>query len=252
MLLLQKIIKYTSRILLIVVSIIGINMVDDLDSQTTVAEDDDAIRVVAIGDSLTYGSGDPKRVGYIGRVHKQMMNTVGNHVVLDRYGVRGFRTDQIMIHIQDIEAKQKISQANYLFVFIGTNDFIQAARRDLNSINAQEMEEKRALFKENLTQLIAQIRTDNQFAPMILIGMFDPYTNLINHDELHGILENWNSVTKGMVHEFPNTYYVSTIDLFLNKDRDRYFKDVIHPNPRGYELISQRVMQDMKRYGLIN
>ncbi|MCF6408892.1 GDSL-type esterase/lipase family protein [Pseudalkalibacillus salsuginis] len=246
-----KIFKNLLWLTLVIGIIIAINYIDDLISPPVV-QDRNAIQIVAIGDSLTYGSGDPKKVGYIGRVYQQMTNSFGSQVVLHRYGVRGYRTDQIMIHIQNIEIKQKINQANYIFLFIGTNDFIQAARRDLNSINAEEMERKRPLFEENLAKLITQIRTDNQYAPLILIGMYDPYTDLVNHDQLNEILREWNLVTKGMVDQYPNIHYISTIDLFLDKEKTRYFNDIIHPNPKGYELIAKRVMDEMKRKGLIN
>jgi lysophospholipase L1-like esterase len=248
---LYRTMKYLVGSGLVITLIISINFIDDRFSATEV-EDSDAIQVVAIGDSLTYGSGDPKRTGYIGRVQQGMSNAIGQHVILNRYGIRGYRSDQIMVHIQNIDAKQKINQANYIFLFIGTNDFLHAARRDLNSINPTEMEEKRVLFEENLTRLVAQIRRDNQFAPLVLIGMYDPYTDFVNHDQLHQILSDWNQVTQGMVKEFPKTYYVSTIDLFLNKEKERYFKDIIHPNPAGYQLISARVINEMKRYTLIN
>ncbi len=243
--------RYTVGVLLIVALIIGINFIDD-QFAADVPEASDAVRVVAIGDSLTFGSGDPERTGYIGRVQQGMTTAIGQQVIVNRYGIRGYRSDQIMVHIQDVEAKQKISQANYIFLFIGTNDFIQAARRDLNSINPTEMEEKRALFQENLTQLIAQIRQDNQFAPLVLIGMYDPYTDFVNHDQLNEILGKWNQVTKGMVNDFPKTYYISTIDLFLDKEKQRYFKDIIHPNPAGYQLIANRVMNELRRNALVN
>lgn len=239
------------RILFIILMIFGINVLDDRFAETEI-NDADAVQVVAIGDSLTYGSGDPERIGYIGRVQSRMSNEIGSQVILNRYGIRGYRTDQIMVHIQNIETKQKISQANYIFLFIGTNDFIQAARRDMNAVNPIEMEEKRGLFQENLSELIGQIRKDNQFAPLLLIGMYDPYTDLVNHDQLHKILNNWNQVTEGMVAEFPNTYYISTIDLYLKKEKQRYFKDIIHPNPAGYDLLSDRVINEMKRNALLN
>ncbi len=247
----NRLLRYTLGVLLIVALIIGINFIDD-HFTVEVPDPSEAVRVVAIGDSLTFGSGDPERTGYIGRVQQGMTTAIGQQVIVNRYGIRGYRSDQIMVHIQDVEAKQKISQANYIFLFIGTNDFIQAARRDLNSINPNEMEEKRVLFQENLTQLIAQIRQDNQFAPLVLIGMYDPYTDFVNHDQLNEILGKWNQVTKGMVNEFPKTYYVSTIDLFLDKEKKRYFKDVIHPNPAGYQIIANRVMNELRRNALVN
>ncbi|MGP4078383.1 GDSL-type esterase/lipase family protein [Pseudalkalibacillus sp. R45] len=245
-----KILKNLLWLTLVIGCIIAINLIDDLLSPT-VAQDTNAMQIVAIGDSLTYGSGDPKKVGYIGRVQQQMTNSFGSDVALHRYGVRGYRTDQIMIHVQNIETRQKINQANYIFLFIGTNDFIQVARRDLNSINPKEMEKMRPVFEESLAKLITQIRTDNQYAPLILIGMYDPYTDLVNHDQLHGILKDWNQVTRGMVDQYPNIHYISTIDLFLDKEKKRYFADIIHPNPRGYELIAKRVMDEMNRKGLI-
>lgn len=217
----------------------------------TSAQNPNAVQVVAIGDSLTYGSGDPKKAGYIGRVRKQLSHAWNKEVNVDRYAVRGYRTDQIMVHIQSVKAQASIRQADYIFLFIGTNDFIQAARRDFQTINPLVMERRRMQFEDNLNQLIGQIRRDNQHAPLILLGMYDPYMNLVNHDQIREILEKWNHTTFLMTKEYENTYFIPTTRVFLHKKKQPFFSDYIHPSPKGYELLAERVIQGMKDQGLL-
>ncbi|WP_257351250.1 GDSL-type esterase/lipase family protein [Pseudalkalibacillus decolorationis] len=247
---LQKTIRNGVWVCLITGLIIGINYIDNKLS-VNAAQNPNAIQVVAIGDSLTFGSGDPKKVGYIGRVQQQLSYAWNKEVYLRRYAVRGYRSDQIMVHIQNVEAQQAIGQADYIFLFIGTNDFIQAARRDFQNINPLVMERKRKQFEMNLNQIIAQIRRDNQHAPLIMLGMYDPYSNLMNHNQISKVLKKWNNTTFSMTKEFRNTYFIPTSNIFLRKDKKSYFSDFIHPNPRGYELISERVVEGMKEQGLI-
>ncbi|WLD92471.1 GDSL-type esterase/lipase family protein [Alkalihalobacillus sp. AL-G] len=247
---LQKTIRLCVWIGCLIGIIIAIQYIDNKLS-TTAAQDPNAVQVVAIGDSLTYGSGDPKSVGYIGRVKEHLSLAWNKEVSVQRYAVRGYRTDQIMVHIQNAKAQQSIRTADYVFLFVGTNDFIQAARRDFQTINPLEMERKRKQFENNLYQLIGQIRRDNRHSPLILLGMYDPYGSLLNHDQISGILKKWNNTTFTMTKEYPNTIFIPTNKVYLHKNKEEYFSDYIHPNPKGYELLSNRVIDGMREQGLL-
>jgi hypothetical protein len=46
-------------------------------------EKNQPIKIVALGDSLTYGVGDPTRMGYIGVVRNNIRKQTGRNVILN-------------------------------------------------------------------------------------------------------------------------------------------------------------------------
>ncbi|MDF2903669.1 MAG: GDSL-like lipase/acylhydrolase [Bacillus sp. (in: firmicutes)] len=203
------------------------------------------LAVVALGDSITYGTGDPLNKGYIGRFNEQFERLKGTPVHINNYGIPGYTAENLIEQLKSEKIKKEIQESNYIIVYIGTNDFRRSAKYQFNPINLKKMKDGRSDFSRNLQQILEEIRNENGSAPIIMMGLYNPYTQYKNHKQILAEINKWNKdITKVSSYYEPNMF-VPTIDLFEGKPKKRYFSDSLHPNAAGYELISNRLFEKM-------
>jgi lysophospholipase L1-like esterase len=203
-----------------------------------------ALNLVAIGDSLTYGTGDPAKKGYIKRVQARVEEKLDTPVRLSNYAVPGFTTENILTQLQDRKILKTITKADYLILYIGTNDFRKSAEREFYPLHLEKIDEGKIRFSKNLHTILKKLRNENATAPILVLGLYQPYVEYPNQDELLAVIEHWNMTIVETTEDFHQTTFIPTLDLFQNKPKEKYFKDSIHPNPAGYELIAERVLKN--------
>jgi lysophospholipase L1-like esterase len=201
------------------------------------------INMVALGDSLTFGIGDPERKGFIERVKEQFEKERKVAVQHNNFGVPKYRTDQIIDQLKTKEVQQAINRADYVFLFIGTNDFRKSAEYQFEEINEEKIRHGKKAFSKKLHQIISEIRKENNDVPIILLGLYHPYTDLKNQKQIGALIKEWNQEIKKLITSYDRLFFVPTFDLFQNVNKESYFHDSLHPNANGYQLIAKRVVQ---------
>ncbi|MFC7373272.1 GDSL-type esterase/lipase family protein [Fictibacillus iocasae] len=198
---------------------------------------DEPIRVTALGDSLTYGVGDPSRKGYIGFVTDAMERRTGRPVSLNNFGISGQRSDQLLHQLGSGAVLRSIQRADTVFVFIGTNDYRQTAKWNFKKLPLNKMGEGEKKLEENLTDITAIIRKQNPSAKLYILGLYNPYFG-DGYDTKNGpIIQSWNETIKKVADKTALSLYIPTEKLFVNISKPLYFSDSIHPNTRGYEKM---------------
>ncbi|MFC0187775.1 GDSL-type esterase/lipase family protein [Fictibacillus aquaticus] len=199
------------------------------------------IRVVALGDSLTYGVGDPSRKGYIGFVTDAIEKRTGKHAVLNNFGISGQRSDQLLDQLGNGAVLRSIQRADTVFLFIGTNDYRQTARWNFKKLPLTRMNEGQEKLEKNLTKITFLIREQNPSAKLYILGLYNPYFG-DGYDTKNGtVIQSWNESIKKVADETTLSLYIPTERLFVNISKPLYFSDSIHPNIRGYEKLGNWV-----------
>jgi lysophospholipase L1-like esterase len=202
-----------------------------------------SINIVAIGDSLTYGSGDPLKKGYIHRVKTGIEETYNVSASLTNFGVSGYRTEQVIQELKDSVKQKTIQKADYILLFIGTNDFRKSANYKFDTISVKKMIKEKKNYSKQLFELITFIRKENQSAPLIVLGLYNPYTQEKTKETIDLLIADWNKEIRETTSYFNRTIYVPTADLFPTFKKEYYFSDTLHPNPKGYQVIANRVLK---------
>lgn len=208
------------------------------------------VRMVAIGDSITFGTGDPQSLGYIGRFTKKYNEANGHSVKLSNFGIPRYTTDDILQQLKKEQIRRSINTAHYIVLYIGTNDFRVCADYKFSKLKMKDMNRGKQKFSNNLHQILTNIRTENKSAPIVVMGMYHPYTQYHNEKEIYGVIREWNKEINRTVSQFNETTFVPTADLFLEKPKQSCFSDSLHLNGYGYELMANRLFESMDRLGL--
>lgn len=204
-----------------------------------------AIHIVAIGDSLTQGVGDETdNGGYVG-ILEERLNSPGNpSVTFENLGKRGNRTDQLLQRLEDKEIQKEIEQADIILLTIGANDVMQIFQRNITNLSLDKFEEELPGFRVRLQAIYDRITGINEDVNIYFIGFYNPYHHFFpDIDELDEIIVSWNESIDTFTQTEEQATFIPVKDVF--DDADFYFlaEDNFHPNYDGYGLFANRITQ---------
>ncbi|MBP1930707.1 lysophospholipase L1-like esterase/nitrogen fixation-related uncharacterized protein [Ammoniphilus resinae] len=196
--------------------------------------------ILALGDSLTRGTGDPTGKGYIGQLIDELQSKSKEKITLSNMGIKGQTSAQLLSQIKEKEIQRQMAEADYILLTIGGNDLFQQGQT-LVDPSPTMIEPLQKAYLKNLREILQQLRTLNKDATIFMIGLYNPFSYL--DDTLHTsqIVREWNYQSSEVCAEFPLIVYVPTFDLFQLKAEDYLYSDKFHPNGEGYRLIAERV-----------
>lgn len=210
----------------------------------TIAEKEEnkkELTIVALGDSLTRGTGDETGKGYVGVLVDEIQEKSKQPVKLTNLGIIGQRSNQLKDQVHEAEVQRQIETADYVLVTIGGNDLFQGGQGLIEYESMADIEEVEKKYIENLQIIFEQIQKVNKEATVFFIGLYNPFIDLDEGKEISKIVRHWNYQSAEISATFPKVVFVPTFDLFELKVNDYLYTDKFHPNTEGYRLIAERV-----------
>ncbi|WP_246277221.1 SGNH/GDSL hydrolase family protein [Neobacillus endophyticus] len=198
------------------------------------------LTIVALGDSLTRGTGDETGKGYVGDVVDEIKKKTNKTVRLTNLGINGQTSDQLRQQIQQIEVGRQLQKADVILLTIGGNDLFRGGQglMDYQTRDIAVIERK---YLGNLKFIFQQIRRNNPSANVFFVGLYNPFMDLAQGKEMAKVIRKWNYDSAEASADFPKIVFVPTFDLFELKVNDYLYSDKFHPNTKGYRLIAERV-----------
>lgn len=200
-------------------------------------------RIVALGDSLIYGYGDPEGGGWVERLRRQWMQPGTAGHILYNLGVRGDGVKQVSQRLEAEfrhrgELRNRVPDT--IILSIGVNDSAKVGRSQVKNytpINA---------FEAQISALLTQAQ---QLCPVIFVGMIPvneakmPFLDCLyyNHADQYRYKEATRQACAD--HRIP---YLDLFDLWMSRGeawcQARLCEDGLHPNVLGYRAILDDVL----------
>lgn len=205
--------------------------------------------VASLGDSLTYGVGDPTGRGYVKRVTDRLADVLNKPVTLvNNLAVNGAQTKHLIERFDETGFEYAISKADIIVFTIGGNDLFQLAQEGGSIIEGGDLSPE--LLKERLPevtprleQVFGKLRELNGSARIVYVGLYNPFYDLAEMRSGSGIVAEWNAKAYALAQADGNATVVPTYDLFETNVAKYLSQDHFHPNAEGYDRIAERVMQ---------
>ena len=128
---------------------------------------------MALGDSLTRGTGDETGKGYVGVLMDEIKEKSKQDVQLTNLGISGQRSDQLKEQIQQAEVQRQIKTADIILVTMGGNDLFRGGQ-GLIEFNTEDISNIEKKYLENMNFIFQQIRASNPNATVFFIGYITP------------------------------------------------------------------------------
>lgn len=199
------------------------------------------LTVVALGDSLTRGTGDDSGKGYVGLVTEDLKKRLSpQEIIIYNLGINGQTSSELLAQLGKQNIGRQIGEADVILMTVGGNDLFQQGETlfNLNLENVQQLQQE---YLANLQQVFTTIRGSNQHATVFLLGLYNPFIELEESETTNTIVREWNYATEKVVGQFEQIVFVPTFDLFQLSVNDYLYSDHFHPNQAGYQLISNRL-----------
>ena len=208
------------------------------------------IDVVSLGDSLTQGIGDSSdQGGYIPYLVSYLEQNKGiKKADFTNYGVRGNRTTDLLARLNEPALIEDLQSADAIIITIGGNDIMKVVKDQFTNLTLKDFYVEGNNYKERLKEIFSIIRQHNKQAEIYFVGLYNPFGKwMTSFQELDTIMDNWNRISKSIISDDPNAYFIQIADAFSNTDENLlYQEDYFHPNDRGYEIIASRIYDEMK------
>jgi lysophospholipase L1-like esterase len=202
-----------------------------------------ALRVIALGDSLIYGYGDPISGGWVEQLRRQWMCSDHPGHALYNLGVRGDGVAQVSQRLEQ-EVRQRGELRNrfpdLVILSVGVNDSARLGRPDGRLFTEFEQ------FEMQLANLLNQAQ---RLCPVLFVGMVPvdeskmPFLNCFyfNHVDQY----RYKEATK-LACSARQIPYLDVFDLWLGRGenwvRSLLSSDGLHPNFQGYQVLLQDVL----------
>ncbi|MFH7025175.1 MAG: GDSL-type esterase/lipase family protein [Heteroscytonema crispum UTEX LB 1556] len=201
------------------------------------------LKVVALGDSLVYGYGDPERGGWVEQLRRWWMLPDSAGHVLYSLGVRGDRTQQVAQRLE-VEFRHRGELRNQvpdlIILSVGVNDSGRLGR--LNGRNYTDF----AQFETEIASLLEQAQ---QLCPVLFVGMVPvdeakmPFMDCLYYN--HADQYRYKEATRlaCLQRRIP---YLDIFDQWMARGEtwriNRLTPDGLHPNTLGYQALLEDVI----------
>ncbi len=201
------------------------------------------LSIVALGDSLTRGVGDDSGDGYVKRLTAQLTDDYNQKVSLSNLSVSGAKTTDLLTLLNTSGTKHTLENADLVVMTIGGNDLFPGV--ETLTTNLAEYTPDTNAFITNSKEIIELIRSYNKDAPIYWISLYNPFEEFKELGDTSKFVIDWNHQLQTLATQYPEIHIIPVFDLFQGQGKNFLYTDHFHPNKKGYEAISERLVQSI-------
>ncbi|MBO3461864.1 GDSL-type esterase/lipase family protein [Aetokthonos hydrillicola Thurmond2011] len=201
------------------------------------------LKIVALGDSLVYGFGDPEGGGWVEQLRRWwMLPDSAGHIIYN-LGVRGDRTHQVAERLE-VEFRHRGELRNrvpdLIILSVGVNDSARVGRP--NGKNYTD-------FKTFESQITSLLERAQQLCPVLFVGMVPvdeakmPFLDCLYYNHTDQYCYKEATKLACVKREIP---YLDIFQQWMDRGETwrlkRMSNDGLHPNTLGYKALLEDVI----------
>ncbi len=212
----------------------------------TVEKDPNAFKVLIMGDSIAYGTGDEKERGISTYLVNYLKPQTTKKVSADNIAVNGLESAGLLDMLPNEKPQALTAAADMVVISIGGNDLREVRSRDNTPVDANEYQAIEQAYLNNLKDILQTIRKINPDTYIVFVGLYNPYEGEASSPEDTSFMNTWNYNTQKLFESDDRTIYVPTYDLFKYNLKRFISPDGLHPNALGYQAVSNRIAKSVE------
>ncbi|WP_437829603.1 GDSL-type esterase/lipase family protein [Niallia taxi] len=213
--------------------------------------------IVALGDSISMGWGIKNNVEMPKYGFPNLISSMNNKFHTFNLSSRGLRTVQLIEKLKKPTYKNKLSDANYITVYMGSSDLLHVAEGYLRQVKAQNgaspskdiEKEVVALINEinkNMDTIINQIRQDSS-VPIYLYSIYNPIPKGTTGNSYgNTVMEAINKHYKDIAKNEKNVILIDSFNAFKGKESTYIINGDVHPTLEGQRLMAKMALEKIE------
>ncbi len=199
-------------------------------------------RIVAVGDSLIYGYGDPEGGGWVERLRRRWLQPESPGHAIYNLGVRGDGVQRVSQRLaQEFRTRGEFRNRvpDLIILSVGTNDSARLGKPTGRAFTAID------LFEAQIAALLDEALT---LCPVLFVGMTPvlaermPFAEVLYYSHAAQFQYKEATLRACQQRRIP---YLDTFELWLQRGepwwRSRISTDGLHPNVLGYQALLEDV-----------
>lgn len=211
------------------------------------AKDPNSIKILIMGDSVAYGTGDEKGKGFSTYLVDCLKPQTTKKLSVDNIGINGLKIDGLREQLQDEKPKSLVAASDIVLISIGGNDLRELRRsRDNTALDQNEFKAIEDGYLKNLKETLKTIKKSSPNSYIVFVGLYNPYEKTASSYEDTKYMNTWNYDTQQLVEADAQGIFIPTYDLFKFNLNRFLAPDGLHPNSLGYQAVSNRIAESIE------
>lgn len=205
-------------------------------------------RLVVLGDSIAEGVGASKP-------ENSYANILANELdfSLENFAKSGDTTADLIEKLKKDDVKKAISQADFIEISIGGNDFLTKRDELLDLYNnrsllslASEISEISSDVEKNMNKIAETITNINPNAKIVIQTLYtiDIYKL---RSTLELFIDGFNEIFTNLAEKYENVIVSDVRTAFKNSKENCISEDEVHPSDYGHELIAKTIKETFSK-----
>ena len=196
-----------------------------------------------IGDSIAHGYYDEKDLGWFARLGKMLLSEQPGEYIFNNMSQSG---DNIADVTNRAVYEVLSRHFDLLFVNVGINDL---RRRENSALQLDFSEGARIMYWNKLLDTLALTHAKVVVLDLLPVieGRYTPEASLTRYNT---DVVRYNQIIKEICAQRKINFF-ARYDQWKNKDINELYKDAIHPNSAGYQIMAEEVLAYLKENDLL-
>ena len=204
-----------------------------------------AVRIVVMGDSIAYGTGDEKGRGFTTYLPPLLKPQTTKALTIDNVAVNGMRIDGLLDQINGERLQALLPIADIVLISIGGNDLRELRSETDSLIKESKFKTIEANYLKKLQESFQAIRKCSSNGCVVFLGLYNPYEKAGSLEDAR-YLSLWNFDTQRLFEADARAIFIPTYDLFKFNLNRFLAPDGMHPNSLGYQTVSNRISKSIE------
>jgi lysophospholipase L1-like esterase len=201
-----------------------------------------SLRILALGDSLVYGFGDPVGGGWVERLRRRWMSPGEANHALYNLGVRGDGVRQVARRLED-EFRHRGELRNrvpdLIILSVGVNDSPRLGKPDGKNLMPFET------FQSEMADLLDR---SSKLCPVLFVGMIPvdeakmPFMDCMYYNHVDQIRYNEAIRSACKARQIP---HLNLFEIWRSRGlewcQQQFTEDGLHPNVNGYQALLEDI-----------
>ncbi len=205
-------------------------------------------KLVVLGDSIAEGVGASKP-------ENSYANILTNELdfSLENFAKSGDTTADLIEKLKKDDVKKAISQADFIEISIGGNDFLTKRDELLDLYNnrsllslASEISEISSDVEKNMNKIVETITNINPNAKIVIQTLYtiDIYKL---RSTLELFIDGFNEIFTNLAEKYENVSVSDVRTAFKNSKENCISEDEVHPSDYGHKLIAKTIKETFSK-----